>query len=340
MPAKREIPNAHNLVNAYVAGVPHGKILKEAGISDVIFQRLLREAGVKRRTRKEKGLLARGKPLDAIRWKPENLNQLLSDYIDGMSEKAVAEKHGAVRSVIRRILSENGITPRGRSEAETLKWQAIKKDRTLVERQCGAAWKAASSKDDALEETVIAMYKNSLAGAGTISRAVGTSIGNIKRLMRNHQLANNIPERRATGIQNARYRPIASPYEKPILLWLQFLGAEPVYQFAIRPCNVDIAFPKLRVAVEIERRYFSDSKSLRRERMENIFDAGWRVIVVYDPLKIGFDNLAVAQNIIATLDMLRSDESIPGQYGVIGRDGKPYPRSSRHFDGLTRIPRL
>lgn len=69
-----------------------------------------------------------------------NLDDLIRDYESGMSLKKISDKSGIGRGVLFSRFEHNGVHMRGRSEAETLKWSRVKKSRTLVERQCSAAW--------------------------------------------------------------------------------------------------------------------------------------------------------------------------------------------------------
>ena len=60
-----------------------------------------------------------------------------------------------------RLLTEHGVPLRGRSDAERLKWQVMRQDRTLVERQLSAAWQASRARTDSEEVKIkraIAFY--------------------------------------------------------------------------------------------------------------------------------------------------------------------------------------
>ena len=50
----------------------------------------------------------------------------INKYQSGMSLKQLAEQTGISRNAIRRQFMEQGVLIRGRSEAERVKWQAIK----------------------------------------------------------------------------------------------------------------------------------------------------------------------------------------------------------------------
>lgn len=100
---------------------------------------------------------------------------LVRAYEAGASEKKLADELGVSRSAIRRRLVARNVKPRGRSEAELLKWSAIKRDRALVERQCGSAWNAARGRIHTLEE------KSARAAGG--GRRIGKHEDNIAGLL-------------------------------------------------------------------------------------------------------------------------------------------------------------
>jgi hypothetical protein len=75
-----------------------------------------------------------------------NLDHLVERYLSGESLLKLARETGADRGALGRALVERGVELRGRSEAERLKWSKLKTDRRLVERQCSAAWKAATGR--------------------------------------------------------------------------------------------------------------------------------------------------------------------------------------------------
>jgi len=54
-----------------------------------------------------------------------NLNNLLRRYLAGESEKKLSEEAGVNRCTFRQRLLKAGIKPRGRSEAETVKWSRM-----------------------------------------------------------------------------------------------------------------------------------------------------------------------------------------------------------------------
>lgn len=340
MAAKREVPNADDLIRAYIAGEPMRQRLKQAAVSDCLFNRLLRDAGVKRRSFKDSRAAMRSRPKPGPRHTPERMPELLAEYAVGTSEKALAAKIGVTRGTMRALLIRHGARIRGRSEAETVKWAAMKHDRAAVERQCAAAWRAADARDETMEKAAVALYRTTNFGAGVIADAIGTTRGNVKRLVMKNGGADRPAERRASGMQFAAGSAMISRYELPLLVALRAEGLYPVHQYAVGACNVDFAFPELRVAVEVERRPLCDSKSLTSERCKYLFDRGWKILVVLDGKRRGINYPSVAKKIVANLDVLRGDPPTACKYGVISRDGKTSTRTGQHLYGWPRIAGL
>lgn len=340
MPAKREVPNADDLVARYLAGEMTGQLCKEAGISACCFKRLLRERGLKFRSQQEAAMLRRGQPVPCRQWSPEDPDQLLKEYSDGASAKALAERYGVSRTAINGFLRRHGVEPRGRSDAERIKWAAMKSDSAAVERQCGAAWRAADAKDEALCEDVKRLYADCGFSISEVCGMLGISRFNGKRIIRKLGISAPSGERIAQGFHASERKPIAGKFELEVIDALRGLGYEAIHQMALGPCNVDIALPERRVAVEIERRSLCNSKSIRRERLEHIFNRGWRLLIVYayyDRRRKRFDVKAVAQAIHAFAQLRRGDEPVLGEYGMIRGDGKPSAGRSPELNGWTRV---
>lgn len=340
MPAKREVPNADDLVARYIAGKMTGQLCKEAGISACCFERLLRERGLKFRSIQEAARLRRGQPVPRRQWKPEDPDKLLKEYSDGASVNALATRYGVSRQAINGFLLRHGLTPRGQSEAEQIKWAAMKRDRAAVERQCSAAWRAADAKDDALCADVKRLYVDCGLPISEVCGMLGITRTNGKRILRKLGISDPSRERVAQGFAASAGKPIAGKFELDVIAALRRLGYEAIHQMAFGACNVDIALPERRVAVEIERRSLCKSKSIRRERLEHVFNRGWRLMIVYayaDRRKKRFDVEAVAQAIHAFAQLRSGNEPVFGEYGMVRGDGKPSAGRSPELDGWTRV---
>lgn len=334
MSAKLEIPNARNLIDEYLSGKPVGEMLKREGFSQIVFNRLLREFGVDKIARVDMYKIV-GSRLKKRKVKvPEA--QISAEYADGASELALSKKYGVSRSAIKTTLRRTGTKRRTASEAETIKWKAIKQSKDGIVRQCSAAWVACKAKGEERKNLVLESAKKSLSTA-QIMHDAKCSRPNVKRIIRNGCIVRDIGIVQAAGREFTRSGAFVSSYEIPLLECLTRYGVNAVHQQAIGTCNIDIGIPDSRIAVEVERRYFSESKSLRRERVENIISAGWRIIVVYDPMCNGIAYDTVAKNIATVSKLVSLNPSIHGKYGVIRGHGKYSARPSFDLYGLPRI---
>lgn len=271
---------------------------------------------------------------------PESvIDAIVEAYTGGESENSLAKRYGVSRQVIRHRLLSRGVTRRTQSEAETLKWKKIKATPGGVERQCAAAWKAAEDKAKERTEEIIRLYQDPTnGGAKFVAEEVGCSKSNVKRVAKKFQLAKARGIRHAAGVEKSSFlSPVASIYEFELIGALTNHGLDPIHQMRVGTRNVDLAFPDVRVAVELERRYIRDSHSITTERLKSIFDAGWRILVIEDARRQGLILRDVCQQIVAFLDFIRSNPTTPGQYGVIGCDGETITRESSYLDGFTRV---
>jgi hypothetical protein len=83
---------------------------------------------------------------------PFDADQAIEDYISGMSENATAIKHGISRTLMRTVLLERDIAPRGRSEAETIKWSRMGEAKRRA--QVKAAHQASRGRRASAEELI------------------------------------------------------------------------------------------------------------------------------------------------------------------------------------------
>jgi len=115
---KIEFPDPDDLIRRYISGESINKLAREQGVSQGAIARFMRRAGV-----------FQDRSVNRL---PLDTETIVSRYLSGESEKAIADSLGVTRPPIRRRLLAAGIQPRGRSEAELLKWsQMSPMDRTL-----------------------------------------------------------------------------------------------------------------------------------------------------------------------------------------------------------------
>lgn len=78
-----------------------------------------------------------------------NADDIVREYLAGVSEKKLADRFNVSRTAIRRRLIESGVNPRGRSEAELVKWSQMSARKRKA--QTDAAHDAVRGKPVAME---------------------------------------------------------------------------------------------------------------------------------------------------------------------------------------------
>jgi len=226
-------------------------------------------------------------------------DDLIRRYEAGTSLNQLSKETGHSRPAILRLLTDRGIPTRGRSEAESLKWSRLKRDRSAVERQLSAAWEASRGRVD--------------SEASKAKRATG--------FFRNRSRGSGRYELRLWGI-------------------LEISSNSPVqWQYPVGPYNIDLAICETRVAVEFQRdKHRAPTSSIRADRLEYLMDRGWALLAVYVPQHTEPGLLALAKQIHAFSELVGSDPSLVGQYGMIGRNGEPVTPERFDFPDRPRIP--
>jgi predicted transcriptional regulator len=136
--------NIDHLVSRYLAGETAEQLARELGVKGDTVRAWLKQENVQLRSRAEvlKARKLLNIPIECI----------VRLYGEGVSEKQIAVRFGIDRGTVRRRLVEAGVTPRGRSEAETLKWSRM--DAEGRQKQVAAAH---ASRVGRFEEDVKAM---------------------------------------------------------------------------------------------------------------------------------------------------------------------------------------
>src|SRR5262245_21929879 len=111
--------NLDHLVKRYLAGESALQLGKELGVKGETVSRWLKEGGIQLRGRTDAQVRRRLNTESRLGLDQE---ELARRYLAGESEKALAEFLGTNRGIVRRRLLDMGITPRGRSDAERIKW--------------------------------------------------------------------------------------------------------------------------------------------------------------------------------------------------------------------------
>src|SRR5690606_36286310 len=96
-------------------------------------------------------------------------------YLAGASLNQLSKEFGIGRGPLGRILRQEGVKLRGKSDAELVKWKRLKRDPDAVTRQCGKAWSARRGQHDPPERLA--------ARALTQSRRVGRFEDELRELV-------------------------------------------------------------------------------------------------------------------------------------------------------------
>lgn len=243
-----------------------------------------------------------------------DLDDLIRRYEGGASMKQLAEATGLDRSTIQRRLVDAGVHIRGRSEAETLKWAAVKADPEAVKRQCSSAWDACRGRTRSPEERV--------RGAQT---------------------------RQARGLHVHRYETeIIAAVER---LGVVTSGQ---HALGVRNLDIAIETARVAVEVVGSRwRAPNYTPAKVDQRTEEVVGAGWSVLYVFAwyresayermghahavQVRPFFDPDAVAKQIVAFAKAMGGDETRRGQYGVIGGYGQPLPAPRGYLHDFARV---
>ncbi len=241
------------------------------------------------------------------------------------------------RDPLRRLLVRRGVEVRGRGAAMRRRWVGVK---ARGETACllASAWAAADARNDEAERRVVSLYRAGLTSQARIAERVGLSKPQVGGILRKHGFAHDrTSQRRARGNAGGFNPAMQSRIEPAFAAAFIERDLPFVHQHAIGTRNVDFAFPEARVAVEIVRRHWNDAKSLRRERIEQIVGAHWRLWIVYDPGQRGVDVARCCEHLVACLDFARRNPAATGQYWMVDGHGQPVPEGRVQLHHLARI---
>lgn len=267
-----------------------------------------------------------------------NIDDLVERYASGVSLKQLAEEVGCSRAPLGRAIAARGVVLRGRSEAEKLRWVTIKAAPNGVKRQLGKAWVVADARNADMERKALSLYRSGLTSQQRIAERLGVSKATVGTALRRRGISSDRRlERRATGCEGGFNWQNQTAAESALADALLQRGLDFVHQSAIGTRNVDFAFHAERVAVEIVRRHWNDAKSLARQRLEQLCGAGWRLFIIYDPMKTGINLSRCTDQLIALLELLRSDPAATGQYRMVCGQGETVSESRVKLHHLALI---
>ncbi len=270
-----ELANLDDFRRRYEAGEPIRKLAMEIGTRPVNFYKWLQRHGVK------------------IRPKKIPIPQSIRDrYLAGESENSLAKAMGVNRWVIRHNLIENGICPRGQSEAELIRWASMTKAQRAA--QVAAAHAATRGCSIPLARKIKAAMNRQVSPVANVSpteRALADML---------EQRGFVITPQKALG-----------PYNLDIAIDALSVAVE-VYGGGWHSVGKHAA--------------------THPERCKHILDSGWDVIIVWvdrrrNPLTIGG-----AEYIAAHLESVRGLPTGRRQYRVINGDGELAPIRKSRFN--------
>lgn len=227
-----------------------------------------------------------------------NLNNLIRRYQSGASLKHLSDTTGIGRGPLARQFLEYGLILRGRSDAEYLKWHAIKQSRHLIVRQMHGAWTARRGSQDSLQ----------IQCSRAITRAAHLT----------HR-----------GFHEDRF---ATMLRRSGLLIIQQAASERYnIDLAVDPGRIAVEIitsqpSSCRAALYRQRLY----DLLDRNWCVLLID-----LYHLRYLPIAFTR--ICHQIITVTQLAGRHKALRGQYGVIGRDGQPLTRARHDLPGRTNI---
>lgn len=305
------VPNLNDLVRRYESGESLKSISDETQIGRGVLGRRFRQAGVDLRGRSEAERLkwqtikedpamvrrqtrAASESVRRHPAPPASALQALSDAYTNGTWRAMCHVNGwSVGSAVLQLRAA-GMSLRTQSEASRVAWANIKSTgRTSVFLQ--AAWDASRGRPKTEDELCRA----------AITRQV--------RRCRRGRHEDEVAERLR-----------CSPWTV-------------IQQRAVGHYNLDVALEEPRVAVKVytSRPHVNGSVPLRK-RLEYILDEGWVLLALRlwhrSALDGNLDLDAVTDHVLALAKIASGDESLRGQYRVIGRQGQTMTDARIHLD--------
>lgn len=298
--------------------------------------------------------VARLKVVDMPRKVPDvDLDDLFRRYLAGESPSKIAPTIGVSTAWVYKRLKEAGIT---RTPTEAKRLAADRKvaanegwiaDAVRLHLE-GATQDQIAEVVGRAQSTVSSVllrrgYRIERSAASTRRWASMTAeqraaqVGAAHEAVRGMTRALGDLERRALGKE--RTRAHATIEELELAACLERLGIECVPQKAIGKYNIDIGAEP--VAVELfGGNWHADGRHRARlpQRVEDLADAGWNLYIAWCALGRSLDIPAVAQDVIAFLELSRRDPAFRRQYRVVWGDGELVASGCVDDDDRTLIP--
>ena len=282
-----------------------------------------------------------------------NLDHLIERYFAGESMKKLADEEGLDSGTLKRRFSEKGVQFRSRAESTTIANRRKIPDHLVAEILSDYA--RGSTVSDLCAKfayspgkAVCKRYPGGSGILGILSRE-GVTIRPVNEVRKSWWTRNQDPFFRAAhmiaaqtagaAMREKTLRVRMSPIENQLFGALDALGADCVQQKCVGRYNLDISFKEFPIAVEIEvgSAFAKGRCSFAFDRIEYLLNQGWNVIYVIVRRKKPAVRL-IAEKLIAFSDLVRSNESIRGQYGVICSEGNPISGCRYYLKSWPRIP--
>jgi len=247
-----------------------------------------------------RSLKSGGVPIRTRKINVTNRSELLTRYCNGESEKSLSAEAGVNRDVFRRWLKEAGISPRNRSDGMIARWAIANR-----------------------EERIALLTKAHAAIRG-------------RKISREAKLKHAITVEK-------RWESFASAAENVLASNLAALGYTLVQQKAIDIYNIDIALNEFPLAVEVfGGGWHAQGFHKRRfhERIKQIFDSGWNVIIVWVDGRRFPLTADCANYIHAFVQQSSVHPSVSREYRVIFGNGELAPISELYLNTPADIERF
>ena len=284
---------------------------------------------------------------------PSQINNLIGLYQSGMSLSEVSACVGVNVKTANKYITQSGITKWTKTE-----YNAISARKRRGRKSSSVPFNKGVIQDDFIQRYLSGVPLRELAAEYRVCRkrlsahlkANGIEPNGIATFIRHYgekalsdRCYHSSPWKTRNTELLAKTRQdrvlLKGKHEQELLDSLKELGLNPINQLAISRYNIDIALQEHFIAIEVECGAWYGSTSAKRERIEYLFDLGWRVIFIRAGRSGAIiDFSAIAQKLYALSQIVGIHPAIGRQYGVIGRHGESTARLPDRFNHYTRIP--
>jgi len=259
-----------------------------------------------------------------------NLDNLVSLYQSGKSVNELSRQWGISHQTVTRNLKRLGVY----SDRTGFNRKSIPGMGTLVNRYATGESVNILAKEtgvgryamtSALERAGVALRDQSAAESAKWQRM--TAGQRIRQVKAAHAATLGIIPSFAAGCAQARSREITgkcAPHERLLARWLADLGVAFTPQKAVGPYNIDIALDACPVAVEIFGggwHAYGRHATRHMERVVYLLNNGWHVLIVWTDNKSYPLAIDAANHVVAQLERLSKNPTLPREYGVILGNG-------------------